>query len=116
MWIFVATLEGLTVIHLEGELDASTAGRLLAACAASAGDVEVDLVNLDLLDADGYSALMFARSGVAARGHSFRICNAIGAPAALLRALGGTSLADPLLEVHFGFTDEDARGLFPADG
>jgi anti-anti-sigma factor len=111
----VVTTLAVTVVRVAGELDSISAVPFLDACAALGGDVVVDLVGLDFLDGGGYVALLAAREVITGRGGRLRVCNAIGAPARLLRLLSGTRFGDPRLEVLLGVDADDPRELFAVD-
>lgn len=61
------------VIHLHGEIDASTVSTLTEHLAATEGDVVIDLSGVGFIDSSGLRALIGAKQKIDERGSSLQL-------------------------------------------
>ena len=63
------------VLHVVGEIDASTAGQLSAAIAEREGDVTIDVAGVAFIDSSGIRALIASQQAVEEQSSVFTIRN-----------------------------------------
>lgn len=93
----VAGTDGTVLLHLRGELDIDSAGRLrreLAELPAGVTTVVLELRCLDFMDSSGLAALIAARNDADRVGRSFRVTGAAGS----VRLLLDRTATGPILE------------------
>jgi anti-anti-sigma factor len=93
----VAGTDGTVLLHLRGELDLESAGRLkrvLADLPDDATAIVVELRGVDFMDSSGLAALIAARIEAARTRRSFRVTGAAGS----VRHLLDRTATGPMLE------------------
>ena len=89
--------DGTVLLHLRGELDLDSAGRLkrvLAELPDGASTIVLELRGLDFMDSTGLAALIAARNEAARARRSFRVTGAAGS----VRLLLDRTATGPMLE------------------
>jgi anti-sigma B factor antagonist len=93
----VAGKDGGVLVHLRGELDLGSAGRLrraLAELQAEADSIVVELRGVEFMDSSGLAALIGARNDAVRAGRTFRVTGAAGS----VRLLLDRTATGPILE------------------
>jgi anti-sigma B factor antagonist len=93
----VAGRDGTVLLHLRGELDLDSAGRLRRALAdlpAGVTAIVLELRRLDFMDSSGLATLIAARNDAVRAGRSFGITGAAGS----VRLLLDRTATGPMLE------------------